>query len=181
MFEKEISEKEKAKIKLNELDALETWMSKKFIFIISQMEKHVLSKIYLTFNEQFKNLFGILIDDERLNSRIDETFTPRIEQNGYETEFSSLSGGEKTSLSLAYRLALHTAINAMITNISTKGLLLLDEPTDGFSSEQIDSMKDLFEKVSANQTIIVSHESKIESIADQVVRIVKKGHESLVL
>lgn len=181
MFEKEIYEKEKTKTKLNEVSKIESWISKKFTDTIIQMEKHVLGKIYFTFNEQFKELFGVLIDDERLSSKIDETFTPKIEQNGYETEFQSLSGGEKTSIAMAYRLALHTAISKMINTINTRGLLLLDEPTDGFSSEQIDSMKDLFEKISANQAIIVSHESKIESVADQVVRIVKTGHESVII
>jgi exonuclease SbcC len=82
---------------------------------------------------------------------------------------------------LAYRLALHKAVSSIISNIKTRGLLILDEPTDGFSSEQIDKMKDLFEKLNAQQTIIVSHETKIESIADHVLRIVKTGHESQVL
>lgn len=181
MFEKEVAEKEKLKEKLGEISKFEGWISKKFTDTVIQMERHVLGKIYFTFNEQFRELFGILIDDERLSSKIDETFTPKIEQNGYETEFQALSGGEKTGVAMAYRLALHTAISTMINTINTRGLLLLDEPTDGFSSEQIDSMKDLFEKVDANQAIIVSHESKIESVADQVVRIVKAGHESVVI
>ena len=123
----------------------------------------------------------MLIEDERLVSRIDESFSPVIEQNGHETEFENLSGGEKTSLCLAYRLALHKAISEMISAIQTKGLLILDEPTDGFSSEQTDKLKDLFEKINAVQTIIVSHENKIESLADHIVRIAKSSHESVVL
>ena len=177
----EIEEKERSKIKITELSALEGWIQNNFINIISMMEKHVLSSIYFNFNDTFKEMFSMLIEDERLVSRIDESFSPVIEQNGHETEFENLSGGEKTSLCLAYRLALHKAISEMISAIQTKGLLILDEPTDGFSSEQTDKLKDLFEKINAVQTIIVSHENKIESLADNIVRIAKSSHESVVL
>jgi exonuclease SbcC len=177
----EINEKEKIKLNLEKISNLENWIENKFTKIISIIEQQVLSKIYFTFNDYFKEIFSLLISDERLSPRINSQFTPLIEQNGYETEFANLSGGEKASLSLAYRLALNTSINTIMPNINTKGLLLLDEPTDGFSSEQVDSMKDVFERINSNQAIIVSHENKIESIADQVIRIVKKGHESSIL
>ena len=181
MLKKEIDDKEKSKEKINDISIYESWIENNFIKIISMMEKHVLSAIYHNFNESFKNMFEILIEDERMVSRIDENFSPVIEQNGHETEFENLSGGEKTSVSLAYRLALHKAITDVISNIQTKGLLILDEPTDGFSSEQIDKMKDLFEKLNTNQTIIVSHENKIESLADHIIRIAKNSHESFIL
>lgn len=181
MIKKEAEDKEKAKIKISEISNIENWLENKFINLISMMEKHVLSSIYSNFNDSFKEMFGMLIEDERIISRIDENFNPVVEQNGYETEFENLSGGEKTSLCLAYRLALHKAISEMISNIQTKGLLILDEPTDGFSSEQIDKLKDLFDKLNTSQTIIVSHENKIESLADHIIRIAKTGHESVVL
>ncbi len=176
----EIETKEKIKMKISEMTNIENWLQNNFANIISIMEKHVLSSIYFAFNDYFKEMFELLIEDDRLSSRIDENFTPVIEQNSYETGFDNLSGGEKTSLCLAYRLALHKAINGMMSGINTRGLLLMDEPTDGFSNEQIDKMKDLFTNLNAFQTIIVSHENKIESIADHVVRIVKEGHESKV-
>lgn len=181
MMRKEIEEKESSKTKIDEISILENWLQNNFINMISMMEKHVLSSIYFNFNDTFREMFEMLIEDERLVSRVDENFTPIIEQNGHETEFENLSGGEKTSLCLAYRLALHKAISSLISNIQTKGLLILDEPTDGFSSEQIDKLKDLFEKMNANQTIVVSHENKIESLADHVIRIAKNSHESVIL
>ncbi len=181
MLQKDIEDKEKAKTNIQKIAEMEHWLQNNFANIISMMERHVLSSIYLTFNDFFKDMFELLIDDERLVARIDESFTPRIEQNGHESEFESLSGGEKTSVCLAYRLALHKAVNSIISHINTRGLLILDEPTDGFSSEQLDKMRDIFDQLDAQQTIIVSHETKIESIADHVIRIAKKGHESLVL
>ncbi|HME86833.1 MAG TPA: SMC family ATPase, partial [Candidatus Nanoarchaeia archaeon] len=90
-------------------------------------------------------------------------------------------GGEKASVALAYRLALHATLNSMIATMRTKNILLLDEPTDGFSSEQLDVLKEVFAQTKATQTILVSHEQKIESFADQIIRVAKKGHESVIL
>ena len=139
-----------------------------------------MTNIHGLFNQLFQEWFSILIDDENIYSRLDDTFTPVIEQNGYEILFCNLSGGEKTSASLAYRLALNRVINDVIHQINTKDLIILDEPTDGFSMEQLDKVRDVLERLHLKQTIIVSHESKIESFVENVVRIEKEGHESMI-
>ncbi len=95
--------------------------------------------------------------------------------------FSNLSGGEKTSAALAYRLALNRVINDVVHQIKTKDVLILDEPTDGFSTHQLDKVRDVLEKLNLTQTIIVSHESKIESFVENVIRIQKEGHVSSVI
>jgi len=115
-----------------------------------------------------------------MNVRLDDEFTPLIEQNGYESDVENLSGGEKTAVALAYRLALNKVINDIIGEIKTKDILILDEPTDGFSSEQLDKMRVILEQLSIRQVIIVSHESKIESFVDNVIRIDKDEHVSQV-
>ena len=66
-------------------------------------------------------------------------------------------------------------------NIKTKDLLILDEPTDGFSSEQLDKIRDVLERINLKQVVIVSHESKIESFVSQVIRIGKEGMISRLL
>ena len=111
---------------------------------------------------------------------MDEEFTPIVMQNGYETEVGSLSGGEKTSLALAYRLALNKVINDVIENIKTKDLIILDEPTDGFSSEQLDKVREVVDLLGLQQIIIVSHETKIETFVDNVIRVRKEEHVSSV-
>ena len=55
---------------------------------------------------------------------------------------------------------------------------MLDEPTDGFSSEQLDKIRVVLEQLNIKQIIIVSHESKIESFVDNVIRINKNEHIS---
>ena len=135
-------------------------------------------QIYGQFNELFKTWFNVLIEDETISVRLDDEFTPVIEQNGYETFVENLSGGEKTAVALSYRLALNKVINDIVSEIKTKDILMLDEPTDGFSSEQLDKVREVLERLHLQQTIIVSHESKIESFVDKVVRIQKEGHVS---
>ncbi|MFH1399409.1 MAG: AAA family ATPase, partial [Candidatus Woesearchaeota archaeon] len=103
-----------------------------------------------------------------------------IMQNGYELDYADLSGGEKTSLALAYRLALNQVINTLVGNIKTKSLIILDEPTDGFSEQQLDKMREVLDSLNTRQTIIVSHDPKIESFVDNVVRISKHEHISTI-
>ena len=60
-----------------------------------------------------------------------------------------------------------------MSNIKTKNIVILDEPTDGFASEQINKMRDIFGQLKAEQIILVSHEEKIESFVDHVIRVQK--------
>jgi exonuclease SbcC len=120
------------------------------------------------------------MEDEAVNARLDDSFTPVVQQNGYETSLGFLSGGEKTSCALAYRLSLNKVINDMITSIKTKDLIILDEPTDGFSTEQLDRVREVIEQLNMRQVIIVSHEQKVEGFVDNVIRIQKNEHVSSV-
>jgi len=118
---------------------------------MGSMERHVMLQVYREFNELLKSWFNILIEDETISVRLDDEFTPVIEQNGYETSFENLSGGERTSVALSYRLALNKVINDIVSGIKTKDIIILDEPTDGFSSEQLDKVRDVLEQLNMNR------------------------------
>jgi len=156
------------------------WLEDHFLPLTYTIEKQMMLAIHRLFNQLFQEWFGLLIEDENVYSKIDETFTPLIEQNGYEVNFVNLSGGEKTSCALAYRLALNKVINDVIHDIKTKDLLILDEPTDGFSSEQLDKVREVLDRLRLKQIILVSHESKIETFVEKVIRVSKNGHVSVV-
>ena len=177
-LEDEISKKLKIREKLGYFSELQNWLENYFISLMDTMEKHIMLQVYREFNELFKTWFSILIEDETISVRLDDEFTPVIEQNGYETYIENLSGGEKTAVALSYRLALNKVINDMVTGIKTKDILMLDEPTDGFSSEQLDKIRDVLDQLNMKQVVIVSHESKIESFVDNVIRIGKEEHVS---
>jgi len=180
MIDKEISEKLEAKSKLDYLSELLNWIENGFVKLMATMEKQIMLSVHNEFNELFKRWFTILMEDETINVRLDDSFSPIIDQNGYETEVANLSGGEKTSAALAYRLALNKVVNDLMSTIKTKDLIILDEPTDGFSAQQLDNVRDVLDQIGTKQTIIVSHESKIESFVDHVIRINKNEHISQV-
>ena len=178
LLEEEINKKLKIKEKLNYISQLQNWLEEYFMNLMGNIEKHVMLKIHGEFNELFREWFSIMIESEGIDVRLNEEFTPIIEQNGYETFFENLSGGERTSVALSYRLALNKVINDVAGEIKTKDIIMLDEPTDGFSTEQLDKIRDVLEELNMKQVIIVSHEGKIESFVDNVIRVTKDEHVS---
>lgn len=103
-----------------------------------------------------------------------------ITVNGYDSLFNDLSGGEKSAVSLAYRLALNKIINERYQEVKTKDLLILDEPTDGFSQEQINKMQDVFDNLNVRQMIIISHERTLDSFVSDVFTFSKINHKTKV-
>lgn len=146
--------------------------------IAEKLERTILTKYYVEFNESFESIFKELIEDSDIDVRLDENFSPVVEQNGFDTEIKNLSGGEKSSLAVAYRLGLKKIIETNLANEQKLSLLILDEPTDGFSQQQVTRLGNILKESNLNQIILVSHDEKIESIADTVIRIEKINHVS---
>ena len=142
--------------------------------MINLTEKNVMSQLRQEFSSIFSEWFSILTS-ESLFVRLDEEFTPIITNQDYEIDYDFLSGGERTAVALAYRLAINQVLNSMLSRIKTKDIVILDEPTDGFASEQIDKMRDIFYQLKAKQIILVSHEQKIEGFVDHIIRVKKEG------
>jgi len=179
-LEKEIKSKELLAARLSRIKKVHDWLDEVFIQMVSDIERNVMQHIHIEFNELLKKWFTMLIEDERLSVAIDDSFTPVIEQDGYDTSIESLSGGEKTSVALAYRLALNKVVNDIVSTIKTKDIIMLDEPTDGFSSEQLDRVRDVLDELNCKQVIIVSHEQKIEGFVDHIIRLRKEEHCSTI-
>lgn len=154
------------------------WLSKLFSNLVASIEKQVMTSILVEFDSLFQEWFRLLVEDEALLVRLDEAFSPVIMQNGYDTDYESLSGGEKTSIALAYRLSLNKVINTLVEEVKTKDLLILDEPTDGFSREQLYKVRDVLSRLNTRQTIIVSHEPEIEGFVENTIRFYKENHVS---
>jgi len=174
----EINRKIRTKERIYYYAQLQNWISEYFINLMAVIEKHIMAKAQQDFNELFQHWFNILIEDETINVRLDDNFTPLVEQNGYEIPIDFLSGGERTAAALAYRLALNKVINELMSTIKTRDLIILDEPTDGFSTEQLDRIRDVLEQINAKQIILVSHETKIETFVENVIRVSKNEHIS---
>jgi len=173
-IENEIKELEKIAEKINYLKELEFWINNKFIDLVLYTERNVMLKLREEFSDLFSNWFSILVSDS-ITVRLDESFSPVIQQNDYEIDYNYLSGGERTAIALAYRLALNQVINSLLSKIKTKDIVILDEPTDGFSDSQLDKMRDIFQQLKVRQLILVSHEPKIEGFVDNIIRFKKVG------
>jgi exonuclease SbcC len=173
-----ILEKEQIKEQAAYIGDLNYWMTEHFINLTNIMERKIMQAVHTEFRSLFRKWTDIIIDEENLEIDIDAEFSPLIRQNGYDTDIENLSGGEKTAVALAYRLALNKVINDLISTIKTKDILILDEPTDGFSSEQLDKMREVLLELDAKQMLIVSHESKIESYVESVMHVHKNNHNS---
>jgi exonuclease SbcC len=174
-----IKKTEEIKQQAHYLSDLEEWLSKKFIPIILVVEKNVFTKLKIEFSKLFSEWFAMLVSDF-FNVRLSEDFTPIIEQQDYEIDYAYLSGGERTAIALAYRLALNQVINSFLSKIKTRDLVILDEPTDGFSEQQLDKMRGVLEELNVSQLIIVSHEQKIESFVENVIRFKKENGRSVI-
>src|SRR5918994_3516712 len=177
-FNKKKGELEERVDKIIFTDQIGTWLNQHFIPSLEQIESQVLISVKEEFNRLFQKWFYLLIEVGDIDVEIDEFFTPIVNQSGYHLEVDSLSGGEKTSIALAYRLALNEIIRRMI--MLEDNLLILDEPTDGFSKEQLVQIKYVLEELSAAQVIIVSHEKELEGFVETIFRVVKESEKSQV-
>jgi len=136
------------------------------------MEKEILAHAQAAFDRAFARYFASLVDDPALVARTQAGFIPEVLIEGEPTPAEALSGGERTALALAFRLALATVVRSLgEVRLET---LLLDEPTDGFSSEQVIRMGELLGELALPQVIIVSHEAQLAGIADRTVRVRKQ-------
>lgn len=156
------------------------WLRDHFLPAVESIERSRLAQINETFNCFFQQWFTDLIAEEEISVRVDEAFTPLVEQDGYEVDADGLSGGERTSLALAYRLALNTIVRKEI-GADQDSLLILDEPTDGFSAAQLYRLRDILLDAGCDQLIMVSHEKELEGFVDTLYQVTKEDGVSSVI
>ena len=89
-------------------------------------------------------------------------------QTEMKKRLGNLSGGTRQKVNMGLGFLFDTPI------------IILDEPTDGFSGAQLDKVRDVLRSLALRQIIIVSHEEKIESFVDNIIRIEKINGESRV-
>lgn len=173
--------KEILKEKRETMNSIKEWVSDQLPILIKDIERSILVTTASEFNQYFKEWFKALVEDENIDIEISpEDFQPKVIMDGYESPFRDLSGGEKSALSLAYRLALNKVINTKFQEVKTKDLLILDEPTDGFSEQQVNKMQEVFEKLNTRQMIIISHERTLDSFVTDIFTFKKENHQTKV-
>ncbi|MFP3300690.1 MAG: SMC family ATPase, partial [Thermoplasmatales archaeon] len=170
-LKKDLDEIEKAKRDVERLSNIISFLDDVFEPAMDDIELSVFANINREMNELVSSWFIKLVPDPQKEIKVDENFAPRVTQSGYDLGIESLSGGEKSAVALSYRLAL----NSLLNNYSgSLGLLILDEPTDGFSKEQLQKFGDVLRDLNSKQIIIVSHESELENVSDRVIKVEKR-------
>lgn len=104
---------------------------------------------------------------------IDEEFDfTVVYPSGVTRPIENLSGGEKTVLSLALRLALAKVLTGRIPR-----LMILDEPTQNLDSEVRLMIFDIIKRIAGtmDQIIVVTHDEDIVDKADRVIRVTNSG------
>lgn len=173
-LEKKVEQTEKTRQKLIKTLETEKWLSNDFLNLIDFTERNIMLTLRNEFSKIFNQWFSMLTTDS-FYVTLDENFAPIITQGDFELDYAYLSGGERTAVALAYRLALNQILNSLLSEIKTQGLVILDEPTDGFSDQQLDKVRDILQELKAEQLILVSHEPKIEGFVDNVIKLKKEG------
>lgn len=178
-LENEIKKLKESEAKASLYKGISSWLEEHFLPAITDIERYVFASINEDFNNLLQRFFSILVEEGDFTTTVDDSFSPVVEQGGYELDIKSLSGGERTAVALAYRLALNYMVKraneAMHAN-----LLILDEPTEGFSKDQIYKLRNVLEELNCDQVIIVSHERDLEAMVDRVYRVEKINGESVV-
>lgn len=137
------------------------FINKYVLNIIGEVERYVKNRAFSAFREEFMKIFKTLMsgyENIDVEIRPDFSLAFKAKIDGVLKTIETPSGGQLTCISLAYRLALNRVARSMIPQLS-KGLLILDEPTYGFSPERVELLrKVLFNPGGPGQVIVVTHD-----------------------
>jgi exonuclease SbcC len=178
--EARLAEASSSRAKLDQVRHTRDFIEQCFQVALEDVELKVLRDLNAQLNARFQGYFARLMEGAPVDVQIDSEFSPAVLQGANALPVAALSGGERTSIALAYRLALNTLVSRA-AGMETPDLLILDEPTDGFSKEQLARVGELIRDLDCQQVVLVSHERELEGCADQVFEVVKDGTVSRVL
>ncbi len=188
MREKQILEDkgrlEEVKIKIKKREEIIKTLNKKedLLKIISNLREDIRSireYVRLKFINEFKSLFKARFEELRNENDylldIDNNYNVIINAGNEETDARALSGGEKTSVAIAYRLAL-SSLASILGGVGKNELILMDEPTSGLDKEDINALTSAITKITdLKQIVIVTHEDSMKNIADRVIKLKKEA------
>jgi len=166
-YELQVKDKDKVSYLIKYLDNLRNYVKD----IRSVIRQKFLSDFKNEFQKKFEEIRNY---EDEYNVEVGFDYEPiAYTLKGEAVHVDYLSGGEKTSVALAYRLAL-SDLAAQMSNVMPAELLILDEPTTGFDSEDIKSLPEVLKNItSIPQIIIVTHEELLKEIADVNIEVRK--------
>ncbi|MET1160091.1 MAG: SMC family ATPase [Thermoprotei archaeon] len=171
-YEKTRREYEEIRRKKKFYEDLKDFLGDKLLKLVDSVEKTVRSHAYTALREYFIEYFSKLMEEhEVIQVDLTDDFKPviRASVDGALHDIPLASGGQITSVSLAYRLALNTVARRMSRELRDS-TLMLDEPTQGFSPERVEKLRQLLRDLvsgrASGQVIVVTHDQRLLEIGD---------------
>ena len=127
-------------------------------------------------SEYSSEIFSYLMNNEEYEGiEITDDYVLQILQSGKKYDLIILSGGEQVIACLAIRLA----IARLLAN---QDIMLLDEPTVMLDAYRRKELVEVFDRTKpVRQTIIVTHDTEFERVADTTFTIVKRAGKARVI
>ncbi|WP_042667453.1 AAA family ATPase [Desulfurococcus amylolyticus] len=174
-IELEIQDIEKEEDELRQLEdekKFHEWMDTT-MNILDKLVDEVEKRVSLEMVSEFRRIFYMILDTllqgqpVEVGIRDDFIIEPKIRIGGRIYTISSLSGGQNIAISLAYRLALNATVRTY-SPFLRKTVLILDEPTTGFSQELVKRLSEVLRKIGdlEGQVIVVTHDELLKEIGD---------------
>ena len=177
-------EREELERKVKKKEELSKLLDKKENFLktmsnlredIRGIREYVRLRFINDFRSLFKTRFEELRNEVDYDIDIDNNYNVIITAGNEKMDARSLSGGEKTSVAIAYRLAL-SSLASILGGIGKNEIIIMDEPTSGLDKEDINALTNAITKITdLKQIIIVTHEDNMKNIADKVIKLKKES------
>ncbi len=144
---------------------------------VETIESTVRNLAHDRFSEYFQEYFIKLLEDQELVEASVSDFKPVLKVSGEVArghEISQPSGAQLIALGLAYRLALNRVVRDLNKELRDS-VLIMDEPTLGFSPERVEKLRELIESIRSNsgdaQVILVTHDERLLAVGDCKIRL----------
>ncbi len=143
--------------------------------IIKEIPRTVLINITSSVSAQTTRLVQRFMPTHGFSSiKLNSDGSLQIVRNGHEIDLHSLSGGEKTVLALALRVALTTKVVPL-------NFMILDEPTQHLDRARIEEFIEIMDRGNIfgginSQVILVTHVDEFKRVADQAIEITVGSH-----
>lgn len=142
--------------------------------LLEEYRKDRISRIAPELSATATELIGRMTNDAFTDVIVKEDFsTSVIDSDGAEYNISVLSGGERSIVALALRIA----IGSLITG-ENAGLLWLDEVLPAQDKERRDAILSVLRSLPIHQIVMINHTHDAEDVVDHTIKIVRDADGS---
>lgn len=159
------NEKQKAQAKAQAVEALQKHAA--VTDLLDEYRKERIARIAPELSTTATDMISQMTNGRFIEVKVADDFATSVVQNdGIEYGVAELSGGEKSIVALALRIA----IGSLITGDSA-GLLWLDEVLPAQDAERREAVLSVIRDLPIQQVVMINHTHEAEDVVDRVVRV----------